>query len=134
MSACAAKKQLPPPGWTPIKGSVNEVFSPTTRELKPGALPGAWKSSFSDANHADLGSKHRIGNPIHIYPLYENGFRAFRNQSLPSNNDESAVLYEQFAKVAETNEYAWNYGSPADTAEAIGMPTKRNRMICHPCM
>lgn len=132
MASCAAKKQLPPPGWSPIKESVNEVFSPTTRELKPGALPGAWKPPISDT-YTDLGSKHSIGNPIHIYPLYENGFRAFRGQSVSSNNHESALLYEQFARVAEANKYAWNYGAKAETAKSIGKPSAKNRMICHPC-
>ncbi|KAM0712404.1 hypothetical protein Q7P37_011500 [Cladosporium fusiforme] len=132
LSTCAAKKQLPPPGWTFLTESVNDVFSPTTRELKPGALPGAWTPSPSDENLADLGSKHRIGNPIHIYPLYENGFRAFRGQSPAANNQESAMMYAEFAKVAAANKYAWNYGAPAQSAEEIGTPSKRNRMICHP--
>jgi hypothetical protein len=42
-------------------------------------------------------------------------------------------MYADFAKVAEGNEYAWSYGTPAETAESIGTPSKRNRMICHPC-
>lgn len=88
----------------------------------------------SDERFADLGAKHRIGNPIHIYPLYENGFRAFRGQSLAANNQESALMYSEFAKVAEANKYAWNYGMPAQTAEDIGTPGKKNRMICLPCM
>ncbi|KAM0693083.1 hypothetical protein Q7P36_007640 [Cladosporium allicinum] len=111
----SSTKQLPPPGWTPTKDSVNEVFSPTTRELKP-----------------DLGATHHIGNPIQIYPLYENGLRAARGQSVIDNHKESAALYGEFAKVAEHNPYAWNYGSPAQSAEDIGTPSKKNRMICHP--
>jgi hypothetical protein len=42
-------------------------------------------------------------------------------------------MYADFAKVAESNEYAWSYGAPAETAESIGTPSKKNRMICHPC-
>ena len=92
VTTCAANKQLPPPGWTPTKDSVNEVFSPTTRELKPGALPGSWSSEPSNSPHLDLGAKHHIGNPIQIYPLYENGFRASRGQSVIDNHKESAEV------------------------------------------
>jgi hypothetical protein len=71
---------------------VNKVYSPTTRELKPGVLPGAWIPETSNSLYADLGSKHHIANPIHIYPLYENGFRAFRQQSVVDNHKESALV------------------------------------------
>lgn len=42
-------------------------------------------------------------------------------------------MYAEFAKVAENQPYAWNYGK-ATTKETIGAVTKRNRMICFPCM
>ncbi|KAK6431089.1 hypothetical protein LTR95_012754 [Oleoguttula sp. CCFEE 5521] len=132
LSACAAKGKLPPPGWTSIPESVDSVFSPTTRQLKPGALPGAWTPAPSDAPNADLGATHGIGNPIHIYPLYENAFRAHRGQSIRDNNSESAELYADFARVAAENPYAWNYGSPPQTAESISTPSIKNRMICLP--
>lgn len=80
-----------------------------------------------------LGAAHAIGAPIQVYPLYENGFRAHRGQSVQDNNKESAELYAEFAKVAEGNEYAWNFGTRALTAEEIGTVTGRNRMICFPC-
>ncbi|KAI7534195.1 hypothetical protein KC317_g19028, partial [Hortaea werneckii] len=80
-----------------------------------------------------LGSKHHIGNPIHIYPLYENGFRAYRNQSLRDNHAESAAMYAEFAKIAAGNAYAWNYGTTPESAETIGrVSAGRNRMICFP--
>lgn len=116
ISACAAAKQLPPKGWTKLDQNVTSVFSPTTRDLGD-----------------DLGAVHGIGAPIHVYPLYENGFRAHRNQSLQDNNEESAELYAGFAKVAEKNEQAWQFGKPAATKEAIGNVSKKNRMICSPC-
>jgi len=71
--------------------------------------------------------------PIHVYPLYENAFRAHRNQSIQENDKESAELYASFAKVAEQNPSAWNYGKPAATAEEIQTVTKKNRLICFPC-
>jgi hypothetical protein len=81
-----------------------------------------------------LGTEHSIGLPIHVYPLYENAFRAHRNQSIADNNKESAQLYAEFAKVAEKNPLAWNFGKPAATEETIGTVSKKNRMICYPCM
>jgi hypothetical protein len=75
-----------------------------------------------------------VGLPIHVYPLYENAYRAHRRQSIQENNHESAELYADFAKVAEKNPLAWNFGEPAATKEIIGTVSKKNRMICFPCM
>ncbi|KAG9943696.1 hypothetical protein KCU85_g8465, partial [Aureobasidium melanogenum] len=77
------------------------------------------------------GSLHKIGLPIHIYPLYENGFRAKRKQSIRANHEESAALYAQFAEVAKENTLAWNHGKAA-SKEDIGTVSKKNRMICFP--
>ncbi|KAI9642385.1 hypothetical protein NHQ30_009189 [Ciborinia camelliae] len=80
------------------------------------------------------GTIHGIGLPIHIYPLYENAFRAHRHQTPPENNRESARLYAQFAKIAAGNEYAWNRKLAAGLdEEKIGRVGKGNRMICWPC-
>jgi hypothetical protein len=81
----------------------------------------------------DYGARHSLGNPIQLYPLYENGFRAYRNQSIADNHAESSQLYAEFAQVAEKNKYAWNYPAKAETKESIGTVSKRNRMICFPC-
>jgi hypothetical protein len=64
--------------------------------------------------------------------MYENGFRAFRGQSVEQNNKESADLYAEFEKVAENNLASWNYGQKARTADSIRTVTKQNRMICFP--
>lgn len=74
-----------------------------------------------------------MGAPIHIYPLYENGFRAHRGQSIEENHQESAILYGSFSQTAASNQYAWNYGQKPETAESIGTISKKNRMICFPC-
>ena len=133
MSACAAAKKLPPPGWTSIEENVDSVFSPTTRALGDSTfLKQASPASFTH-NSEGLGAVHGIGNPIHVYPLYENSLRAHLKQSIEENHQESAELYAEFAKVAERNPYAWNYGRPSDSSEVIGNVTKRNRMICFPC-
>ncbi len=114
LSACAAAKKMPPPNWTKVEQNVESIFSPTKRELVQ-----------------NLGGVHSIGAPIHVYPLFENGFRAHRGQSIRDNNKESDEMYAEFANVAEHNPYAWSYGKK-DTAESIGTITKRNRMICFP--
>lgn len=82
----------------------------------------------------DIGGIHSTGAPIHVYPMYENGYRAHKKQSIKENHEESAQLYGQFSQVAAQNQYAWNNGKPADTAEAIGTVSQTNRMICFPCM
>ncbi|KAJ4990237.1 hypothetical protein SVAN01_04328 [Stagonosporopsis vannaccii] len=114
LSACAAAKQLPPPGWTTPSSAVDSVFTPTGRDLGN-----------------NLGAIHKIGAPIHVYPLYENAFRAHRGQSLQANNEESAELYAEFSKVASTHDYAWNQGTHHD-AKTIGTVSAKNRMICSP--
>lgn len=86
----------------------------------------------SSRSNADLGAIHDIGAPIHVYPLFENGFRAHRRQTIKDNTSESAKLYSDFAKVAESNRYAWNYGKAA-SQDFIGTVSKKNRMICFPC-
>jgi hypothetical protein len=84
-------------------------------------------------NVKDYGAKHDMGRPIQLYPLYENGLRAHRNQSIQDNHAESARMYAEFAKVAEKNQYAWNYSAPAQTEQSIKTVSDKNRMICFPC-
>ena len=134
VSACAAAKKLPPPGWTKLDQDVTSVFSPTTRQLKPGALPGAWKPPREVSSNIaeDLGATHSIGNPIQVYPLFENALRAHLSQSIQENHADSVAMYKQFADVAEKNPYAWTYGQHFEEGD-IGTVGKRNRMICFPC-
>ena len=89
------------------------------------------------ATHANcvtgIGPIHSIGLPIHVYALYENGFRAHRQQSIEQNNKESAQMYADFAEIAEQNEFAWNYRQRVPSPEVIATVTEKNRMICFPC-
>ena len=89
------------------------------------------------ATHTDyitgIGATHSIGLPVHVYALYENGFRAHRQQSIEQNDKESAQMYAEFATIAEQNEFAWNYGQKAPSSEVIATVTEKNRMICFPC-
>jgi hypothetical protein len=99
-----------------ITKNVASVFSPTTRELG-----------------GDLGGTHSIGAPIQVYPLYENGYRAAKGQSIEENAEESAKLYADFAKIAAGNPMAWTYGQLPVSENDIKTISKKNRMICSPC-
>ncbi|KAF2270644.1 hypothetical protein CC78DRAFT_485516 [Lojkania enalia] len=114
LSAFAAAKELPPPGWTKPSETVDSVFKPTELDLGD-----------------NLGAIHGIGAPIHVYPLYENAFRAHRSQTIKENHAESANLYAEFSKIAASHPYAWNYGKP-HSAEEIGTVSNKNRMISFP--
>jgi len=140
VSVCAAAGKLPPDGWSAPETNVEAVFSPTNRDLGDSRFTPKSPLNLKIGEiwarliqRSDLGAIHGIGAPIHIYPLFENGFRAHRQQSFAENNAESARLYADFAKVAESNPYAWNYGKPAATEQFIGTVSKKNRMICFPC-
>ncbi|TVY35547.1 hypothetical protein LSUB1_G005578 [Lachnellula subtilissima] len=113
LGACAAAHNIPPPGWAPRDKN-------------------ARKMDISDVSVMGKSTFHSLGLPIHIYPLYENGFRAHRGQSISENHQESAQLYADFAKIAEKMPLAWNYGQAAATVDDIGTVSKKNRMICFP--
>lgn len=132
VSACAAAKKLPPPGWTMPATTVDSVFTPTGRDLGNSSISSIWQALSAINKTTDLGAVHQIGAPIHVYPLYENAFRAHREQSVKANHEESAKLYADFAKVAEKNEHAWSYGKRL-SEEEIGKVGPKNRMICYPC-
>lgn len=132
MGVCAKANKMPPPGWTDVEKDVKEVFTPTARELGGGeSQTMLWNPGLTRA--IELGGIHGIGAPIHIYPLYENGFRAARKQNMEDNNEESAELYGDFARIAAKNPLAWNYGKPSVTKETIKTISSKNRMICYPC-
>ncbi|KAL5113138.1 hypothetical protein ACEQ8H_008997 [Pleosporales sp. CAS-2024a] len=131
LSACAAAKKLPPPGWTKPSQAVDSVFSPTGHDLGNSSISSLWQALSSTHAATDVGAVHQIGAPIHVYPLYENAFRAHRGQSIQANHDESAKLYAAFSKVAHDNEFAWNHGRHHDET-AIGTIGPQNRMICYP--
>lgn len=116
LAACAKAGVMPPPDWTPVENPATQVFSPSASEFAKG-----------------LGATHKIGAPIQVYPLYENGLRARRGQSLEDNNTESAKLYANFAQVAKRNPLAWHFPRTPETQDSIGHVSQRNRMICFPC-
>lgn len=80
-----------------------------------------------------VGTLHNMGLPIHVYPLYENARRAHLKQTAQQNNTESAKMYAEFDAISSNNEYSWNSGRPAQSADFIGTVSKKNRLICEPC-
>ncbi|PNS16262.1 hypothetical protein CAC42_6369 [Sphaceloma murrayae] len=114
LTRAAKSKHLSKLPWTKTSTAIDNVFSPTTRPLAPS-----------------YGARHRIGAPIQIYPLFENGFRAHRKQSIRGNHEESAQLYADFEQVAAENPYAWNYARRKGK-HGIMTVGEGNRMVCWP--
>ncbi|CRL29836.1 Thiolase-like [Penicillium camemberti] len=108
--------------------------------VKDGTYPPPWttpeKAQVYYANDTDsltgIGRAHRVGVPMHVYPMYENALRWHRGQSPLENLEESSSLYGQFADIASKHPMAWNSGKSPKTAKEIGSITKNNRMICFP--
>jgi len=131
----AAKRT--PSGWTKLDPENEASFCLTLPDPAGSTyLPVMQALLFTHNGFrlAGIGALHSIGLPVHIYPLYENGFRAHRGQSIEENNAESARLYAEFAEISKNNEFSWNYNQQAPTEEEIGTVTSRNRMICFPCI
>ncbi|KAL4962614.1 uncharacterized protein BDV14DRAFT_210425 [Aspergillus stella-maris] len=111
LEAFKKAKMFPPPHWTKLDD---------------------YTSIWDRKRAEDLGSRHILGAPIQVYPLYEAAFRAQQQQSLSYNHKESADLYAEFAQIATKSPYSWSYGQEPETTESIGTVTKRNRLICSP--
>lgn len=84
-------------------------------------------------NCSGIGKIHKVGVPMHVYAMYENGRRAHKGQRPIENFRESASLYGRYAKVASEHPTSWHFGRQTETAKTIGTISKRNRMICFPC-
>ncbi|KAL4925921.1 uncharacterized protein BDV17DRAFT_283656 [Aspergillus undulatus] len=111
LEAFKKAKKFPPPHWTKLED---------------------YTSIWDRKRPEDLGSRHFLGAPIQVYPLYEAAFRAFLGQKISDNHKESAGLYAEFAQIAAKLPYSWSYGHEPETAESISTVTKRNRLICSP--
>ncbi|EYB22866.1 hypothetical protein FG05_11168 [Fusarium graminearum] len=112
--ACQKAGKIPPPGWTEMSPDAKR-YSPGDTSLKKGA-----------------GATHSIGNPIQVYPLYENAYRKQNQQSYIENHHESSELYTQFDKIACQHPNSWRAEETPRTLEDIKTVSKRNRMICTP--
>ncbi|KAL4783618.1 hypothetical protein BJX76DRAFT_368219 [Aspergillus varians] len=111
LEAFKKAKNFPPPHWTKLEDHT---------------------SIWDRKRPEDLGSRHSLGAPIQVYPLYEAAFRAHLQQRLSDNHKESTNLYAEFAQIAAQLPFSWSYGQKPETAKSIGTVTKRNRMICSP--
>jgi acetyl-CoA C-acetyltransferase len=71
-----------------------------------------------------------VTDPAHIYPLYEMAAQAAWGQTPAQGQAESAQLWEQYARSAAENPFAWNRKSlgAADIAEV----SEENRLIAWP--
>ncbi|MBJ18993.1 MAG: acetyl-CoA acetyltransferase [bacterium] len=68
--------------------------------------------------------------PINIYPLFENGLRHARGQTLEEHRNAMGALMHPFTKTAAANPHAW---FPTERSpEELVTPTPINRMIFFP--
>ncbi|KAL3965317.1 hypothetical protein ACCO45_002321 [Purpureocillium lilacinum] len=129
LGACQKAGQTPPKGWEEADPSGKSLASLDMSILKESE---ARPFSPTDETLQGAGTRHSMGLPIHVYPLYENCRRAHRKQTYQQNSHESACMYADFDKIASGNEFSWNAGEPVKSAEFIGTVSKKNRMICDP--
>jgi acetyl-CoA C-acetyltransferase len=72
----------------------------------------------------------RIGQPIQIYPLFENALRHHRGESINSHLQRISELWAGFSRVAAGNPHAWL--REARTAEEIRTISAANRPVSFP--
>ena len=68
--------------------------------------------------------------PAFIYPLLETAYRARGRRTLPDHREALGALWQQFAKVAASNPFAWIQSAPS--ADDIVTPSEANRIIAEP--
>lgn len=78
----------------------------------------------------DLEARHGAAMPIHIYPLFENAWRAAHGWTIAEHRARLAKLCARFAEIAAANPFSWF--RERRTAEEIGTVTAENRMISFP--
>ncbi|KAI9745716.1 MAG: hypothetical protein M1818_001252 [Claussenomyces sp. TS43310] len=97
LSACVAAQKMPPRSWPEPEPNV-QPFSVSDTSLFTKGMSIEAEAETSRAPHAKtqiivgIGSIHSVGLPIHVYAMYENGFRAHRGQSIDQNDIESGKL------------------------------------------
>lgn len=68
--------------------------------------------------------------PTNVYPLYESALRARLGQSFSEAQAESALLWAQLSRLADTRECSWQ--TRPYSMEEIATPSETNRMIAWP--
>lgn len=101
-------------------------------KLEWQALPGAPDRRFGeDTNMRHQAEKVlRIGQPIQIYPMFENALRHHRGESIDGHLERISELWAGFSRVAAGNPHAW-IREPR-TAEQIRTLSSANRPVSFP--
>jgi acetyl-CoA C-acetyltransferase len=71
-----------------------------------------------------------IGQPIQIYPLFENALRHARGEGVDEHQVRISELWARFSAVASRNPHAWL--REAFSAETIRVPSPANRPVSFP--
>ncbi|MFU8814652.1 MAG: acetyl-CoA acetyltransferase [Pseudomonadales bacterium] len=101
-------------------------------KLEWQALPGTPDRIFGE----DVDMRHpaekalRIGQPIQIYPLFENALRHHRGESIAAHLERISELWAGFSRVAADNPHAWI--RQPKTAEEIRTLSSANRPVSFP--
>jgi acetyl-CoA C-acetyltransferase len=74
--------------------------------------------------------KLRIGQPIQLYPIFENALRHHRGESIAAHLARISELWAGFSRVAADNPHAWIH--EAKSAEEIRTVTPANRPVSFP--
>ncbi len=71
-----------------------------------------------------------LGQPIQLYPLFENALRHVRGESIPEHQRRISELWSRFSDVASRNPHAWL--RERHSAEEIRTPSATNRPVSFP--
>lgn len=96
------------------------------------ALPGTPDRVFGeDKNMRHEAEKRvRIGQPIQLYPMFENALRHHRGESIDAHLQRISELWAGFSRVAAGNPHAWI--REPKTAEEIRTVSSSNRPVSFP--
>ena len=71
-----------------------------------------------------------LGQPIQLYPMFENALRHARGESLPAHLTRISELWSRFSEVASHNPHAWIHEHVS--AKEIRTPSDSNRPVSFP--
>ena len=91
----------------------------------PDVLIGSDRAPATDAENAA-----NMIAPIIVYPLFEYALWANQGGTIEQHRERLGVLWGQFARVAESNPYAWTQKPP--TASEIAEASPQNRLVTLP--
>jgi acetyl-CoA C-acetyltransferase len=95
-------------------------------------LPGAPDRMFGEEKNMrhDAEKQLRIGQPIQLYPMFENALRHHRGESIDAHLARISELWAGFSRVAAGNPHAWI--REPKTAEEIRTISSANRPVSFP--